>query len=281
MLNYLCRSCGLLGFGLNNDQKRLVLCIAAESPDSDDDEETSPPPTGFWANVSSFASTFVGGSDKGGLCTQSLLAVLRAGDWRSVDAGDLHRKMGSLLNRQSRRAGVMVRSSVNLQGRNLGSIWRSEDEDRRRALLVGFCYSADLQLRGSWNDVADMQSWLQSEGLFSSSEIRVVTDRGNDEKLTREKILEHLQWLLQGEEGEEDSEQAFQLFFHFSGHGDGRQLLPADHQSGHISEYEISSMIHDLLPSNATLTCVFDCCDSLWMLHSLLRYQSESGTTAS
>ena len=65
MLNYLCRSCGLLGFGLNNDQKRLVLCIAAESPDSDDDEETSPPPTGFWANVSSFASTFVGGSDKG------------------------------------------------------------------------------------------------------------------------------------------------------------------------------------------------------------------------
>ena len=87
--------------------------------------------------------------------------------------------------------------------------------------------------------------------------------------------------MIEGEEGEEDSEQAFQLFFHFSGHGDGRQLLPADHQSGHISEYEISSMIHDLLPSNATLTCVFDCCDSLWMLHSLLRYQSESGTTAS
>eukprot|EP00913_Durusdinium_trenchii_P016936 g15921.t1 len=84
--------------------------------------------------------------------------------------------MGSLLNRQSRRAGVMVRSSVNLQGRNLGSIWRSEDEDRRRALLVGFCYSADLQLSGSWNDVADMQSWLQSEGLFSSSEIRVAVE---------------------------------------------------------------------------------------------------------
>ena len=64
---------------------------------------------------------------------------------------------------------VMVRSSVNLQGRNLGSIWRSEDEDRRRALLVGFCYSADLQLRGSWNDVADMQSWsfANKETTFS------------------------------------------------------------------------------------------------------------------
>ena len=47
---------------------------------------------------------------RGGLCTQSLLTVLKANaadrGWRSLEIGGLLRQIGSLLNRQREDAGV-------------------------------------------------------------------------------------------------------------------------------------------------------------------------------
>ena len=69
MLRFLFQSCGLSGYDLNDDEQRLVLCIACESPDSDDvsASPTSPEAPGVWASVvSGFTSTFFTETLKGG-----------------------------------------------------------------------------------------------------------------------------------------------------------------------------------------------------------------------
>lgn len=123
---------------------------------------------------------------------------------------------------------------------------------------------------------------LQSENLFAASEIRSLSDEPgatNASHVTREQILENLRWLLGGADGDADREaSSVQLLFHFSGHGDGAKLFSTDEST--ISDYELSEMIHDLLPENATLTCIFDCCDGTKMLQSLLpRHILAFGTT--
>ena len=137
----------------------------------------------------------------------------------------------------------------------------------------------DLQLHKSCR--------LQSENLFAASEIRSLSDEPNASnaskenshvcRVTREQILENLRWLLTGD-GEASDPESVQLLFHFSGHGDGAKLFSTDEST--ISDYELSEMIHDLLPENATLTCIFDCCDGTKMLQSLLpRHILAFGTT--
>ena len=136
---------------------------------------------------------------------------------------------------------------------------------------------------------------LESENGFEGSEIRTLVDKpsesnGSNEigqaSVTREQILTNLRWLLTGDSVSKSARNGppSQLFFHFSGHGDGKQLLPSvkgvSIVSGDgISDSELAGLINDLLPANATLTCIFDCCDGTKMLESLLRYPMAFGTT--
>eukprot|EP00438_Fugacium_kawagutii_P033395 Skav210064 [mRNA] locus=scaffold485:81662:100969:+ [translate_table: standard] len=258
----------LIGFG--RDEKLLGLGIHFLTPK----EEAS----GWMAWMPSFFSSPLALSS-GGICTQSLLAVLKANTaqrgWRSLDMGSLHRQIGSLLNRQQESAGVIIRASSPLDHRTLGSIWTTAEV--RRALLVGLCYKgSDLQLKGSWNDIEDMKTWLQSEQIFAESEIRSLTDQtngngsdGSNFSVSREQILSNLRWLLVGD-GPGSATQPAQLLFHFSGHGDGKKLLANEGESETISDSELCQMISDLLQRDATLTCIFDCCDGTKFLESLL-----------
>ena len=109
--------------------------------------------------------------------------------WRLLQLQDLVERMGRLLP----GARVVARGSRPLRRLALGQLVPPEAE--RRCLLVGLCYEAELRLKGSWNDVKDLRSWLEAEGIFSSHEIREVTDqRGGG---GREEVLQQLQWLLQ------------------------------------------------------------------------------------
>lgn len=70
------------------------------------EEQSSGWSTGWF---SSFFSGRVDPFTRGGICTQSLLAVLKANaekGWRSLDFGSLLRQIGNLLNRQRESAGV-------------------------------------------------------------------------------------------------------------------------------------------------------------------------------
>ena len=124
---------------------------------------------------------------------------------------------------------------------------------------------------------------LQSENLFSASEIRTLTDQPGNEpnepsRVSREQILQGLRWLLLGD----GSRGEARLLFHFSGHGDGMKLCPSEGselESMPISDFELSEMINEFLPANATLTCIFDCCDGTKMLDGLLRHPIAFGTT--
>ena len=71
------------------------------------EEQSSGWSTGWF---SSFFSGRVDPFSQGGICTQSLLAVLKANSaekgWRSLDFNGLLRQIGNLLNRQRESAGV-------------------------------------------------------------------------------------------------------------------------------------------------------------------------------
>lgn len=307
MLGFLLRRCGVYGLYFHNDEQRFVLSISVER-DRDESEEnkndknepkqeeqSSGWSTGWFSSF--FLSGRVDPFTRGGICTQSLLAVLKANaaekGWRSLDFDSLLRQIGNLLNRQRESAGVIMRGSSRLDTRTLGTVW-TETAEVRRALLVGLCYPATNatnatnataklpELHGSWNDVTDMQAWLQSENLFSASEIRSLTDEptGNEPgRVSREQILQGLRWLLLGSGGGGSGSGEARLLFHFSGHGDGLKLCPSEESDLPISDFELSEMINEFLPSNATLTCIFDCCDGTKMLDGLLRHPIAFGTT--
>lgn len=293
MLGFLLRRCGVYGLYFHNDEQRFVLSISVERDRHESDENNQNEPkqeeqSSGWSTgwFSSFFSGRVDPFTRGGICTQSLLAVLKANaqkGWRSLDFNSLLRQIGNLLNRQRESAGVILKGSSRLDTRTLGTVW-TETAEVRRALLVGLCYPATNaaaklpELHGSWNDVTDMQDWLQSENLFSASEIRTLTDQPGNEgngRVSREQILQGLRWLLLGD----GSRGEARLLFHFSGHGDGLKLCPSEESDLPISDGELSEMINEFLPANATLTCIFDCCDGTKMLDGLLKHPIAFGTT--
>eukprot|EP00435_Cladocopium_sp_Y103_P021318 s4866_g5.t1 len=302
MLSFLLRRCGVYGLYFHNDEQRFVLSISVERSRDESDENNQNEPkqaeqSSGWSTgwFSSFFSGSVDPFTRGGICTQSLLAVLKANSaqkgWRSLDFDSLLRQIGNLLNRQRESAGVIMKGSSRLDTRTLGTVW-TETAEVRRALLVGLCYPATNatnatnaklpELQGSWNDVTDMQAWLQSENLFSASEIRTLTDQpsGNEPggRVSREQILQNLRWLLLGDGSVRSGGEA-RLLLHFSGHGDGMKLCPSEESDLPISDFELSEMINEFLPTNATLTCIFDCCDGTKMLDGLLKHPIAFGTT--
>ena len=302
VLRCLLRTCGILGYGLNGDEDRLVVVIAAEVP-SESSEELEPELKGPQATEASAfdwlpALPSLWGQAKGGLCTQALLAVLLAAGraWGSLSFRQLQLRMQAALQRSGvENATVTLRCSQDLLESRSG---RGDRGDRggigvalgpfseARALLIGICYEEDVKLEGSWNDVQDMRSWLLREGIVPEQGLRILSDV-SEHVPSRRNILAHLRWLLSGDEQSSEApcegpcgscghevSPPLQLFLLFAGHGDHAELLPSDWQeAGPITEREISALVDDLLPSGARLTCVFDCCDSSQMFRSLLRYR--------
>ncbi|CAE8614338.1 unnamed protein product [Polarella glacialis] len=251
--------------------------------------------------VSSFSSDFHGsGRSKGGMCTQVLLAVMRSvetrkpGSWRDVTFEHLLASMQDLLRPAGLDAAVLtVRSSGFLSGQYLGAAFplsgapdpnnNNSRSSIRRALLIGACYpGSELELRGSWNDCEDMHDWLVYQQLFGLEQVRVLTDRpgsGSRELPTRRNVLAQLRWLFSASSSRKErpdccdaslDEGGGHLFLHFSGHGDNGELLPSDWaDSGPITEKQLADIVARELPTGVTLTCVFDCCDSSLLLHSL------------
>merc|ERR1712150_47858 len=188
---------------------------------------------------------------KGGLCTQSLLLVLR--DTSHVRGGMAARtpigftEMLLAMYRIVAGAGFpsatfTLRSSLDLShahiscpaSRALPSALESGGRPLR-ALLVGICYltAPSWRLYGSWNDVMDMHAWLTSELGWPDSCVRVLTDEdgsGADMWPTRANILNHLQWLLHGVHRPDGSGGGCHLL-HFCGHGDHDEIYPVDWES--------------------------------------------------
>ncbi|CAJ1427906.1 unnamed protein product [Effrenium voratum] len=259
--------CGLNS--LNGDKRRLVVAISAHAMERSEDGDGGPQEEAPAA--SGWGLQWVWGPSKGGLCTQALLACVRGSrvQWRGKTLGWLHQAMHGALARAGHDAVVTVRSSRDVEDLPLGELWgrlpHSQGQGVRRALLVGVRYAGQLQLEGSWNDVEDLKAWLSEDPV----DLRILTDAGSSLP-TRKNILAQLRWLLSPCTGLD------QLLLHFSGHGDDAELLPCDwQQAGPISGQEISELVEDLLPEGATLTCVFDCCDSSLLLRSL-RHQLQS-----
>jgi len=145
----------------------------------------------------------------------------------------------------------------------------SSQGPRRRALLVGINYTgSQAELKGSINDVRNMNMLLTDTFGWSFSSIRVLTDDNPAAMPTRSNILAALQWLSAG------ARPGDVVIFHFSGHGaqqrdaNGQQehgmneaILPCDFsQSGMIIDDLICELLVRRLPEQSRLTCLLDCC---------------------
>lgn len=140
---------------------------------------------------------------------------------------------------------------------------------RRRALLVGINDYPDpaMRLEGCVNDVFLMSSLLQEVG-FAAEDIRVVLD----DRATTDGILERLEWLLDGVEGEGER------VFYFSGHGAQLPTYGLGDRVDRMDEALVSwdfdwspetaltdDRFYDLysqLPHGARFLTVLDCCHS-------------------
>eukprot|EP00933_Yihiella_yeosuensis_P008640 TRINITY_DN114219_c0_g1_i1.p1 TRINITY_DN114219_c0_g1~~TRINITY_DN114219_c0_g1_i1.p1 ORF type:complete len:310 (-),score=43.68 TRINITY_DN114219_c0_g1_i1:20-949(-) len=229
-------------------------------------------------------------SSTGGLCTQAFLAALdslsqgRQDGWKASSFYELISSMEDVFRSLGHASVVLtVRSSIPLrsQTNSLGMAFGVEGHCAwaaggvKRALLVGLCYpsSQDLKLKGSWNDVKDMHEWLSSSPLAKNGEIRMLIDRSDFEphqQPTRDNVLKNLEWLLVGSAGRPAMDNGGALFLHFSGHGDGGTLLLSNREgTSSFTEAELAHMVKRLLPSDCSLTCLFDCCDSSCLLREL------------
>lgn len=257
---------------------------------------------------------------KGGLCTQSLLAVLQhCGEkYRGTAAGQRSMNFPELLHAMQRvisTAGfpstvLTLRSSFDISSPYVSGpvAWgfptAQECREMPRALLVGICYkeSAEWKLDGSWNDVMDLQSWLLSELGWSESFLRVLKDdAGSTLQPTRDNILKQLEWLFADQTtpsnagshavGASPADVIGGLapprgcrLFHFCGHGGENELYPLDWQSsGPIRGEELAQTVARYLRRGTTFTCILDCCESSSLfknLHHELQLPVDAGVVA-
>lgn len=138
----------------------------------------------------------------------------------------------------------------------------------KKALLVGINkYPGDNELFGCVNDVKELKALLEQKQGYSSTEMRVLTDK----QATRAAMLEGLGWLAEGA-GEGDTRM-----FYYSGHGtrvpdenkdeiDGwdESLVPVDFFSSGVPLLDdtLNKAYTPLLQSKAHLLLVMDACHS-------------------
>eukprot|EP00927_Polykrikos_kofoidii_P044399 TRINITY_DN38377_c0_g1_i1.p1 TRINITY_DN38377_c0_g1~~TRINITY_DN38377_c0_g1_i1.p1 ORF type:complete len:352 (-),score=39.48 TRINITY_DN38377_c0_g1_i1:259-1314(-) len=221
------------------------------------------------------------GRPQGGLCTQSLLAVLRGG-WQEVSEEDTqHVSFAELVTAMYQvvasvgfpRGVVTLRSSVELGQAYGGSVADAlpcarNCGDAPRALLVGIEYAdatPEWKLEGSWCDVEEMRTWLQSSLAWPAEAVRLLTDSCGPEQVTKDSIVQNLEWLIEDDGPDENwpyhgSGRGCRLL-QFCGRGGKSVLFPVDWQrTGPISEMSLFQTVQLRLPKNATFTFVLDIC---------------------
>lgn len=152
---------------------------------------------------------------------------------------------------------------------------------KKRALLVSVNYKySDISLLGPLNDALRIKSLLLKNG-YSEENILLLSDEGI--RATHYNILESFKWLCSNQpvssfgNGKYPVSSVSQsLFFYYSGHGmqipdsnmdeEDRKdecLVPLDYlQYGVISDDIVRSNLVNLVPSNSTLFCLLDACNS-------------------
>lgn len=279
-----------------------IFVLSAHVPDGDLASRTSyaEEEGSWWGLLSSFfpasAAQIIGafnGRPKGGLCTQSLLAVLQqrkeeqGGNGlcrRRTTFAELLRGMSHVVTSAGFPSTVLtVRSSFNVSSSSdqcsVAHALPSANECgvAPRALLVGICYteSREWKLDGSWNDIFDLRDWLLSELKWPEKALRLLDDRqSSDVQPTRENILRHFEWLLTDEGPHSPGPHAGDgrgcRLFHFCGHGADGELYPVDWETvGTITDEHLAKTVARNLSRGMTFTCILDCCESSSLFRTL------------
>lgn len=152
----------------------------------------------------------------------------------------------------------------------------------KKALILGINYkNTKYELSGCINDATNMNNFLVNNCLFSSKNIKILTD---DTKIkpTLSNIEKYIKWLLS------DILPGDILIFTYSGHGssirdknkdetDGfdEVLVPLDvDNKGFLSDDWLFKNLVKQIPKGVTLWCFFDCCNSGTLLDLKYNYKS-------
>merc|ERR1719326_2678355 len=215
-------------------------------------------------DVSQFGLPEVDGpSNAGGACTNSLLKVLKeesATTWIEV-----LKEMRAVLKKK-RYTQIPQLSCSRMQDLS-GDFNVAQGDGRKKAVLIGINYEGQRgELKGCINDVKAMKRYLESQDY---EDFKILTD-DEDEKPTRENIMEALHWLITGAESGDN------LFLHYSGHGgqmkdqDGDEkdgvdetMVPLDYTSaGQIRDDDLFKALIAPLKEGVNLSVIMDCCHS-------------------
>lgn len=153
------------------------------------------------------------------------------------------------------------------------------------ALLVGINYKGtDAALRGCINDVRSMKSYLVNNRGYSEENITVLTEEDSIAP-TCGNIKHELGKLIL----KSHSQEAEELWLHYSGHGsntrdrdgdedDGKDetIVPLDfRRSGMITDDQLHDYLEHL-PKKCKMYCIFDCCHSGTILDLKYQYKGHS-----
>lgn len=139
----------------------------------------------------------------------------------------------------------------------------------KKALIIGISYSGSInELHGTVNDANYWYKTMNEKFGYQKENIKLLTDNILS---TKKNIIDNLNWLVQ------NAKQGDILFFSFSGHG----IQKSDKNNDEIDGYDEAIVCSDYftnkdgiilddelytifstLPSDVTLTCIFDCCHS-------------------
>lgn len=141
----------------------------------------------------------------------------------------------------------------------------------KRALLIGFNYpNSGSALSGCWNDAKNVKTFLLGRGYLEANVTLVSDDSSGQSGIlcsTKGELLGHLLSFV------EKAQKGDILFFHYSGHGgqtpdkskdesDGRDECIYTPDLNSISDDDLRKILVDVLPAEAVLISVFDCCHS-------------------
>lgn len=152
----------------------------------------------------------------------------------------------------------------------------------KKALLVGINYkNTENELYGCINDVNNIKSFLTSQCYYQNDKIKLLTE-DEETKPTKDNILLGFDWLL------ENVVAGDILVFYYSGHGSfvrdtnkdesdlrDEVIVPLDYmENGIIVDDIIMANLIKKVPSNVTLWCFSDSCNSGTVVDLLYNYRS-------
>lgn len=156
--------------------------------------------------------------------------------------------------------------------------------DKKFALLVGLNYTGtSAALRGCENDVKHMHQYLMKRRGYKDENIVIITE-DTKKKGTGVNIMHALGTLIV----KAHTDDAKELFFHYSGHGsstrdrdgdedDGRDetIVPLDYKTGGmITDDQLRDYVEHM-PKDCHMMCLFDCCHSGTILDLKWRYEGD------